>query len=300
MKKTILLVLLTLAGLTVNAQIVKGDMNGDGKITMADANEVTNTYLGKQSQEELPVYTKSEVDSIISKLEARIEALEKNSGVTIDAHEYVDLGLPSKTLWATCNVGAEKPEDYGLYFAWGETEGYTGKTIGYTTDTSDGHSFNFASYKWCNGSDSRMTKYSTSTKYWDSSLGTSPDQKTVLDAEDDAATTYWGSGWCMPTKLQWDELKNNCTWEWKKVNDKNGYIVTASNGNTLFLPAAGYRYGSTIDFVGNYGYYWSSDLGTDYPYNAWLLDLNSSRVFTTTNGRYCGLSVRAVRSASKN
>ncbi|MBR6016482.1 MAG: hypothetical protein IK067_05060, partial [Prevotella sp.] len=101
---------------------------------------------------------------------------------TINGHEYVDLGLPSGTLWATCNVGAETPEDYGLYFAWGETVGYTG-------DTSDGRLFDWANYKWCDGSNTTLTKYCNNSEKGKDGF---TDDKTVLDPEDDAATANWG------------------------------------------------------------------------------------------------------------
>ena len=116
-----------------------------------------------------------------------------------DTREYVDLGLPSGTLWATCNIGADSPEDYGLYFAWGETTGYS-------EDTSDGRSFDWSTYKYCNGSSYTLTKYCN-----DSSRGYNgfTDNLTELVPEDDAATANWGAGWCMPTVEQFDELFNS-------------------------------------------------------------------------------------------
>ena len=137
----------------------------------------------------------------------------------IDGHEYVDLGLPSGTLWATCNVGADTPEGYGDYFAWGETapkESYTWQT-----------------YRWCNGYFNTMTKYCTSSDYG------SIDDKTELDPEDDAAYVNWGSSWRIPTTEQQQELRNECTWTWTERNGVSGKLVTGPNGNTIFLPAAG-------------------------------------------------------------
>lgn len=162
----------------------------------------------------------------------------------INGHEYVDLGLPSGTLWATCNVGAEKPEDYGDYFAWGETTGYnSGKT-----------NFDWSTYKWCNGSYYSMTKYCTS-----SNCGT-VDNKTELELEDDAARANWGGNWRMPSSAQIDELINECYTEWTTQGGVYGRKVTGKNGNSIFLPAAGSHSYSEFDNEGPYGWCWSRSL----------------------------------------
>ena len=188
-----------------------------------------------------------------------------------NGHEYVDLGLSVK--WATCNVGAVSPEDYGDYFAWGETE---------PKDYYD-----WSTYKWCNGSYDTLTKYCTDSKY-----GT-VDNKTVLDLEDDAAHVNWGGDWRMPTKAEQDELYNNCTWEWTTQNGVNGYKVTSKiNGNSIFLPAAGYcGYGGVLG-QGGYGYYWSST--PNGRCIAYYLFFNSGYQFVDYSGRLNGYSVRAV------
>ena len=145
---------------------------------------------------------------------------------TLDGHDYVDLGLPSGTLWATCNVGASCPEDYGDYFAWGETEGYKyGKKR-----------FSWSNYKWCQGTETTMTKYCTHSDY-----GT-VDNITELQSSDDAATVNWGSGWQMPNFEQLMELfhSNNTTAEYTTVNGVKCYKVTSkANGKSIFLSAAG-------------------------------------------------------------
>lgn len=197
--------------------------------------------------------------------------------------EAVDLGLPSGTKWANMNVGATAPEEYGLYFAWGETQGYT-------SDTSDGHSFNWANYKWCNGSQSTMTKYNTKSDY-----GT-VDNKTTLDPEDDAAYMNWGSSWRMPTWVEIDELRDNTTSEWTTLNGVKGMKITSkTNGNSIFLPAAGYRNGTYVRYLGEEGLYWSSSLDSDYPQGADDMDFNSSGVSMLNNYRRVGYSVRAVQ-----
>ena len=197
--------------------------------------------------------------------------------------EAIDLGLPSGTKWANMNIGAEKPEDYGLYFVWGET-------VGYGSDTNDGHSFNWASYKWCNGSYDTMTKYCTNSSY-----GT-VDNKTVLDLEDDAAYVNWSNSWRMPTITEIDELLNNTTSEWTTVNGVNGRKFTSTmNGNSIFLPAAGYRYGSYLDYQTSGGYYWSSSLSESNPSDARSLDFGSGSAYTGSDYRFLGFTVRPVQ-----
>ena len=190
-------------------------------------------------------------------------------------YNAVDLGLPSGTLWADRNVGADSPEAYGDYFAWGEV-----------TPKSE---YNWSTYKWCNGSETTQTKYCT-----DSSWGT-VDNKTTLDLEDDAAYVNMGSEWRMPTTTEQQELLNNCTWTWTTQNGVNGYKVTGNNGNSIFLPAEGYRSGSGLHFAGSDGYYWSSSLYEIRPYDAYELLFDSGDYYWNIGGsRSCGHSVRAV------
>ncbi len=195
-------------------------------------------------------------------------------------HAYVDLGLPSGLLWATCNVGADSPEDYGDYFAWGETE---------TKST-----YNWSTYKWCNNSDwpYDFTKYNTESDY-----GT-VDNKTVLEMSDDAAHVNWGGGWRMPTKAEMQELKDNCPSEWTTQNGVNGRKFTGPNGESIFLPAAGYYSGGSLNDAGSDGCYWSSSLGTGSPYYAYNLYFRGA-VDMNSYSRYCGLSVRPVCPSQK-
>ena len=185
-----------------------------------------------------------------------------------DTKEYVDLGLPSGLLWATCNVGASAPEIYGNYYAWGETT--TKET--YTWD----------SYKYT----SSPTKYNKS------------DELLTLEAEDDAAAVNWGGKWRMPTKDEWQELKDNCDWKWTdNYNDTGvaGDIVTSkTNDNSIFLPATGYRDGDGLSSTGSYGYYWSSSLFANDPNYAHYMDFGSDDRGTGSEERRCGQSVRAV------
>ena len=197
---------------------------------------------------------------------------------TENGYGYVDLGLPSGLKWATCNVGADSPEDYGDYFAWGETQ------------PKDYYSW--STYKYCNGDEYSMTKYCTDSEYG------IVDNKTTLELSDDAARVNWGGSWRMPTLAELDELRNtsNCTWTWTTQNGVKGYKVTSKkNGNSIFLSAAGYRSGSGLYSAGSYGYCRSSSLGTSYGGDyAWGLLFDSSNVVWNSGYRYYGRSVRAV------
>ena len=187
-------------------------------------------------------------------------------------HEVVDLGLSVK--WATCNVGAENPEDAGDFFSWGET---SPKDIYYSTTD-----------KYCSCPDGETSCYDEShyTKY------NSTDGKTVLDPEDDAATVNWGSGFRMPTREEFLELINKCTWTWDSSH--MGYLVAGSNGNSIFLPASGYRNGSGLYYQGSYGFYWSSTLGSCSRYYAYYLYFGSSYHYVSYGSRCYGFPVRPV------
>jgi len=198
---------------------------------------------------------------------------------TADDYVYVDLGLPSGLLWATCNVGADSPEDYGDYFAWGETQ---------PKDT-----YNWSTYQYCNGTSNTLTKYCNNSNYGYNGF---TDNLTTLLPEDDAATANWGSDWRMPTKEEWQELLGNTTNTWTTQNGVNGWLCTASNGNTLFLPAGGFRLRSD-----DFGAYWSSSLDVGAPVYPCHLYFNSYEYYMTDYYfRASGQSVRAVRVGSQN
>ena len=195
----------------------------------------------------------------------------------MNGYAYVDLGLPSGTLWATCNVGASKPEEYGDYFAWGETE--------------PKNDYSWSTYKYCQGTETTMTKYCT-----ESYFGT-VDNKTELEPSDDAATANWGSGWQMPSIEQCKELDSSSytTTTWTTLNGVRGARITSkSNGNSIFLPAAGYRDATSLNGAGGGGYCWSRSLYTSYSADFLLFD--SSHIGPDySNYRYYGQSVRPVR-----
>ena len=193
------------------------------------------------------------------------------------AHEYVDLGLPSGLKWATCNVGAEKPEEYGDYFAWGEVESKT--------------TYNWSTYKYCKGTDRTMTKYCNNSEYGKDGF---VDNKTVLDPEDDAATVNWGGAWRMPTYDEFSELKNNCIWTWTMQNGVYGHKVTGPNGNSIFLPAAGYMLEDILRNAESGGYYWLSLLNTSSTYFATGMYFITNTVYREYGNRYLGHSIRPV------
>jgi len=192
---------------------------------------------------------------------------------TINGHEYVDLGLSVK--WATCNVGASQPEDYGDYYAWGETE-----------EKSD---YSWETYKWCKGTYDTMTKYCMISMY-----GT-VDNCTTLTSSDDVATVKWGSKWRIPTEEEIKELNEDCAWGWTTQNGVKGMKVKGPNGNSIFLPAAGYRWGTDFYDHGSSGIYWSATLNEYGNGNACsLFYLLSDDKTLRYNGRCLGYSVRPV------
>ena len=197
----------------------------------------------------------------------------------IQGHDYVDLDLPSGTLWATMNVGANKPEDYGDVFAWGETE----------TDWF----YHWNTYKYCKGSGSTLTKYCVNSSY-----GT-VDNKTELEPADDAATANWGGDWRMPSRTQFEELinNNNTTTSWTTLNGVCGtMIISKSNGKKMFLPAAGYGLGNTLTLPGDYGYYSSRSLNTNDSQQDHHLFFQNGTIYTDKDNvlRCYGQSVRPI------
>ena len=198
-------------------------------------------------------------------------ALDGNIVTPGDA-QLVDLGLPSGTLWMDRNVGASSPEDAGLYFAWGETTGYTADGVGKTKQ------FSWVDYKFGNS----PTKYNTT------------DGLTTLETTDDAVlqNVYKYS---MPTKEQLQELIDGTTSTWTSQNGVNGMLFTSkTNGNSIFVPAAGYGDHGSMYYVGSYGLLWSSSLGEGSTSYAWYLYFGSGNVDLSSSSRSYGRSVRGV------
>ena len=228
-------------------QPLYGDVNGDGEVNISDVNAVIDVILGGHSHH----------------------------------YDYVDLGLPSGTMWATHNVGASSPDEFGDYFAWGETE--------------PKEQYDCENYKWIHGSYYlSLTKYCTNSVYGYNDF---VDNKTELDLEDDAAYVNWGPAWRMPSYDQIDELITTCTWTWTTRNGVNGELVTGPNGNTVFFPASGLRNASSssVMYSGVKGRFWSRTVNSDAPNIAYIIDFNADDMWTNGEVRDYGLTVRAVR-----
>lgn len=208
---------------------------------------------------------KQEQQILKRKLERQLMQYEKSGSRY--GHDYVDLGLPSGLKWATCNVGADSPEKYGDYYAWGETV----KKSSYHEDNSE-------TYEYWN-----LEDFTGNAKY-------------------DAARANWGGKWRMPTYAEMRELLRECDWtDTRLINGVDGYRVTGPNGNSIFLPAAGYYSGSSLKNAGSNGYYWTSTPVEDNDIIAYSLYFDSNfhvvgngRSWFYDYDRYYGLSVRPV------
>lgn len=232
-----------------NAQ-VWGDLNADGKLSVADA-----TRLIAEGRITLPL---NELLGFILGTAAK------------DGHNYVDLGLTSGTLWANENMEG--------YYAWGETASKS--------------SFNWRNYSHANGSSTTLTKYCTRTSFWggDGSM----DNKTKLQKNDDAPQVQWGTSWSSPSLTDWQELKQECQWQWITFNGKSGYKITGKNGNSIFLPAMGYKSSSTTKKADE-GHYWMTEINSVTPYNAFEFYFSQTTIEpSAANQRAYGSTIRPV------
>ena len=233
--------------------LLNGDLNHDDVIDSTDVTAIVNVALGRRQPE--------------------IVVLKSN------VHEFVDLGLPSHTLWATTNIGADNPEDYGDYFAWGETTGFNSGKSFFDWSTYRFYQLDYGEFliKYCGNS---LYGYRGFT-----------DDLTELVPEDDVAYVHWGPEWRMPSLEQLEELHYECTWRWTERNGVIGQEVVGPNGNSIFLPAAGYREDDELKEAGSGGYYWSRAFETDRPRYAYHLQNNSLESYKE---REYGLCVRPV------
>ncbi|MBR4391223.1 MAG: hypothetical protein IKT08_03850 [Bacteroidales bacterium] len=207
------------------------------------------------------------------------DTIVDNSG-NLNGHDYVDLGLPSGTLWASCNVGADHPGDRGVFFAWGETEP---KGV-----------YDWKSYKYgdCVNDCYVLNKYCTNSIFGFNGF---VDSLTLLEPVDDAVRANWGEGWRMPTREECEELYQKTTWEWTTLDGVEGRLLTGRNGNSIFLPATGFYLDGELICTG-LGIYWSSSLQTDCQVAGWSLHFDYENCHVCgTYERARGQCVRAVR-----
>jgi len=247
------------------------------RIAEGDCSRAETSY---NTYKDLTHKTNSELERLIEECKSGGSNSSVNDSRTgfANGHEYVDLGLPSGTLWATCNVGASKPEDYGSYFAWGENR--------------TKNNFDWDTYKYAKGHGYELTKYCNNSAYGNKGF---TDNLIILQGSDDPAA-LWGSGWHTPSKAQWDELLSNTTNQWITQNSVWGRLFTSkTNGQSIFLPAAGERWFSKFEDAGSSGVYWSGSLYTDGPSQAWCLRFGSNICYIAYWHRNNGFSVRPVR-----
>lgn len=202
---------------------------------------------------------------------------------------YVDLDLPSKTLWATCNVGADKPSDFGLYFQWGDVQGYTSDQIG-LGDRQKKFASDWSDYKWFRND--AFTRYRNAfIKYKNSGLVLD-----ILDLDDDAANINMGGDWHMPSPEQIQELIDNTTNKWTILDRIRGVEFTSKkdSSKSIFIPAAGFAWNSLVLDTGNCGILWASELSINTIYYGKYLYFNSEHTKLSDGFRNDGLSVRGV------
>ena len=231
---------------TENDKTVDGSGVGSFTSNMTGLTQNTTYYVRAYAVNEMGVAYGEEVSFSTTSTEG-----------TTNGHDWVDLGLPSGLKWATCNVGATAPEQYGDYYSWGEVETKTA----YNSNN-------------CSTMYQQIDDFSGDPQY-------------------DVARKKWGDAWRMPTKEEQEELLNNCTWELTTINGFSGYKVTGPNGNSIFLPAAGYYYDTYVNFDGYYGGYWSSTPHADTD-SAYYLGFDDKEQRENAYYRSDGQSVRAV------
>ena len=261
-----------------------GDIVVDGTVNVQDLNSLVNAYLANtqvtkttdiDNDSQLSI---ADITSLISMVNTSPCAFISNG------HQYVDLGLPSGTLWATCNIGASVPEEIGDFYAWGETE-----------TKSD---YSWSTYKWCDGEKCNASN-TTLIKYCDRGGYGMMDGKISLEIEDDAAHVHWGGDWHIPTQAEFQELMDNCTMEWIKIaNKQHAFKFTGANGNSILMPASGEW--SNSNFYSDEFYYWTSDLANYRSNTVWTIEKSStSSIEFYGSGRYNGLAIRPVLSEYK-
>lgn len=291
MKRINKLLLIALTCNTTNVyaqqkQMLLGDVDGNGKLSVTDVTALIDYLQNPKIQ--LTKYEAADTNQDyrinVDDVTKLVDMILKNTNTLIDVnehqgHEYVDLGLSVK--WATCNVGALFPTDYGKYYAWGEKESKS--------------NYSWSTYDLCKGTYNSLTRYCSDKDYG------VVDNKTILDATDDVAHECWGEDWRIPTDDELQELLDNCTKQWVSNYHGTGiagYLLTSKKSgytnNSVFFPATGYVDATKVTSAGTSGIYWSSTVSTYYPGRAFGLSLSSGRTIVGTSYRYYGFAVRAV------
>ena len=201
-------------------------------------------------------------------------------GGNVNGHSYIDLGLPSGTMWATCNIGSDTPEEYGDYYSWGEI---TKKDL-----------FNWGSYIYCNGNNNQLNKYCNDSRFGYDGF---TDTLSVLQDGDDVAKVVWGNGWRIPSQQEWYELIGYCSHNWTNQNGVNGIVFTSPNGGSLFFPAAGYYFENELINAEAIGYYWSNSINPSAPIYSKGMSFSSNDYAVGSMWRCYGIPVRPVRSS---
>ena len=276
----IVVLLLLSVSFTAHAEgYPRGDVDRDGAVNISDVTCLIDNLLKGVPESDVDQDGSVNISDVTSLIDYLLKGSWSDDPVTPPVEgDWVDLGLPSGTIWATRNIGASAPEEYGDYFAWGEV--------------APKNNYDWSTYKWCNGSYNTMTKYCDYSSYGYNGF---VDNKTELEPEDDAAYVNWGASWRLPSLEQIQELCDNCTWQLTQRNGVNGRLITGPNGNTFFLPGAGGRWHDSLDGDGSYGYYWSRTLYSSYSDIACSLYFGSGSVYLNYSDRDLGFTVRAVR-----
>ena len=292
MQRLLTLLAFALVAFTANAQsTLKGDVNGDGSISITDVTMLVDVILtGLPQDTDTSIYDiNGDGNVTISDVTVLVDMILNGNGSGMgdtsqayltcpdDHHPHmIDLGLPSGTKWSCCNVGATKPEDYGGYYAWGEVEE---KAV-----------YNEVTYQYCTGVDLNGDGWYDRNMQWQS-LGSD-----IAGTGYDVAHVRWGGSWVMPSLDQIKELRNKCSTKWTTKNGVNGRTFTGPSGGTIFLPAAGYRWDDDLRSAGRHGSYWSSTQDPSYSYYAYHLYFDSGGAYWSryVNYRSYGRTVRPV------
>lgn len=257
------------ASIIASAQISysRYDVNNDHTVNVSDVTALVNIILGTEKSTHGDVNGDEAVN--VNDVTSLVDFILGKR--VISGHEFVDLGLPSGTLWATNNMGASNPDDVSEYYAWGEINAKK--------------NFMWSNYLYCMESSTTLTRYNS-----DIDFGSVDNMSSLVDS-DDAAHVIWGGLWRIPTIEQAQELKERCSWLFNST--LNGYVVTGPNGNSIFLPVTGYIKGSTKMMSTSSAYFWTRTLSSDNPSMAYSLVFEKSG-FEKYMFRYYGLPIRPV------